>query len=97
MLAMALAKDNSTAVPELPLQIFELGLVYKYCMMKAAEDAQTSHGKHSNLWKAFNARLIEEAALVGDESNQSLRQHMPSAAAFTSAHRLFASSGSISV
>jgi hypothetical protein len=69
MLTMALhklARDNSTAVPGLPLQSVELGLVYKYCMWKAAEDAQTSHGKISNLWKALNARLIEEAALVGD-------------------------------
>jgi hypothetical protein len=33
-------------------------------MTKTAEDAQTSHGKHSNLWKALNTRLIEEAALV---------------------------------
>jgi hypothetical protein len=69
MLTMALhklARDNSAAAPELPLQSFELGLVYKYCMWKAAEDAQTSLGKNSNLWKALNARLIEEAALVGD-------------------------------
>jgi hypothetical protein len=59
MLTMALhklARDNSTAVPGLPLQSVELGLVYKYCMWKAAEDAQTSHGKNSNLWKALNAR-----------------------------------------
>jgi len=35
-------------------------------MWKAAEDAQTSLGKNSNLWKALNARLIEEAALAGD-------------------------------
>jgi hypothetical protein len=34
-------------------------------MTKTAEDAQTSHGKHSNLWKDLNTRLIEEAALVG--------------------------------
>ena len=69
MLTMALhtlARDNSAAAPELPLQSFELGSVYKYCMWKAAEDAQTSLGKNSNLWKALNARLIEEAALVGD-------------------------------
>jgi hypothetical protein len=69
MLTMALhklARDDSTAAPGLPLQSFELGLVYKYCMWKAAEDAQTSLGKNNNLWKALNARLIEEAALVGD-------------------------------
>ena len=69
ILTMALHKltrDHSTAVPRLPLQSHELVLIYKYFMWKTAEDAQTSHGKHSNLWKALNARLIEEAAMVGD-------------------------------
>lgn len=35
-------------------------------MMKVTEDAQTSHGKQSSLWKALNARVIEEAELVTD-------------------------------
>jgi hypothetical protein len=34
--------------------------------MMAAEDAQTSHGKQSSLWKALNTRVIEEAELVTD-------------------------------
>jgi hypothetical protein len=39
MLTMALHKlaKDSTAVPKLPLQVFELGLIYKYCMMKVAK------------------------------------------------------------
>lgn len=68
MLTMALhklARGNSTASPELPLQSVELGLVYKYCMLKAAKDAQTSHGENSNLWKALTARLMDDAALAG--------------------------------
>jgi len=65
MLLRKLATDSSksTAVPTLPLQGFELGLIY---MMKVTEDAQTSHGKQSSLWKALNARVIEEAELVTD-------------------------------
>lgn len=59
-----LARDKSTAASKLPLQSFELGLVYKYCMWKLAEDAETSFGKNSSLWKALNDRLIEDAALV---------------------------------
>ena len=35
-------------------------------MMKVAKDAQTSHGKQSSLSKALNARLWEEATIVGD-------------------------------
>lgn len=68
MVLHKLAKDNSksTAVPTVPLRDFELGLIYKYCMMKVAEDVQTSYGKQSSLWKALNARVIEEAELVTD-------------------------------
>jgi hypothetical protein len=62
-----IAKNNykSTAVPTAP-QDFELGLIYKYCMMEVAEDVQTSHGKQISLWNAHNARVIEEAELVTD-------------------------------
>jgi len=69
MLTMAshkLAKGISSTNPEVSLKPFELVSIYKYCMMKTAETAQTSHGKQSNLWKALNARLVEEAALVGN-------------------------------
>jgi len=66
MVLHKLAKDDSksTAVPTVPLQDVEL--IYKYCMLKVAEDAQTSHGKQSSLWKALNARVIEEAGSVTD-------------------------------
>jgi hypothetical protein len=66
MVLHKLAKDDSksTAVPTVPLQDVEL--IYKYCILKVAEDAQTSHGKQSSLWKALNARVIEEAGSVTD-------------------------------
>jgi hypothetical protein len=46
-----LAKD-STTVSKLYLQGFELVLIYKYCIMKVAKDAQTSYRKQSSLSKA---------------------------------------------
>jgi hypothetical protein len=61
-----LAKDESKDSSILPLQDFELGLVYKYCMVKTFKAAMVSHGKESMLWKALNERLTREAAMVGD-------------------------------
>ncbi|KAF4626186.1 hypothetical protein G7Y89_g11979 [Cudoniella acicularis] len=69
MLTLALkqlAKNGSTAVPEIPLKDFELGLVYKYCMLKVVGDAKVGFGPDSELWKTLNRTLIEEAGMVGE-------------------------------
>jgi hypothetical protein len=72
MLAMLLhqiasIKKNPEAIPELRMERYEVGLVYKYYMMKVAKHGVKSHGDESVLASAVKARVYEEAAMVEGE------------------------------
>ncbi len=63
---IAFIKKDPGALPELALDRTESVLLYKYYMIRVAEDARTSHGKHSSLPRAARIRVNEEAAMIGD-------------------------------
>lgn len=73
LLAMLLSKIIFVKDPEalsgLGLNRTESDLVYKYYMIRVAEDARTSHGEHSALARAANASVDEEAAMIGDPNS----------------------------
>ena len=69
MLAMllqqiAFIKKNPEAIPTLPIERHEAGLLYKYHMMKVAHNGAKTFGDRSNLVRAVKSRLYEEAAMV---------------------------------
>jgi hypothetical protein len=56
--------DTAKAANHVPLKDYELGLAYKYCMIKVADEVDASHGKSGILARAVKHILMEEAQMA---------------------------------
>ena len=65
--------DTAKAKDHVPLEDYELGLAYKYCIMKVADDVDASHGDSSILARAVRHILMEEAQMVTEDWRLTLR------------------------
>ncbi|KAK3178822.1 hypothetical protein OEA41_000959 [Lepraria neglecta] len=58
---IAFAKTSGGALPEIPLERPEIGLAYKYNMLKVVDAAPVSHARQSTLARAVQVKLRDEA------------------------------------
>ena len=84
---IAFAKKSSGALSEIPFERHEIGLVYKYNMLKIAEAALVSHGRESTLARATRIKLLEEAKLMNPDG-EAILHIMKSAQMQTSMRQL---------
>lgn len=62
--SIAFAKKSNGTLPKIPFERWEIGLVYKYNMLKVADAAPVSHGRQSTLARAVRVKLLDEARLI---------------------------------
>jgi hypothetical protein len=67
------AAAHAEHAEQLPLEEHELGLAYKYCMMKVSDYVDASYGSSSLLARAVKKLCMVEAQMVGADWQNVLR------------------------